>query len=184
MIEGWAETQAQVEPGFSIVLCNGSVCGVEGDFHCRRSVDYGRVRASSAPAARWWGERTKQNWLNVVSSSRQPGGSDEVRVRLSRCGVASVASSRSLEEWYLPERSRRQSSGSRSCCSRPTVVVQWRWCVAIRLVLTSSLVVSSFFCERDWISDRDFQKVKVNSLQSSDSISVIGRDQSDVLAVT
>lgn len=131
----------------------------------------GRLRTSSGELgsrSAVVGERTKQNWLNVVSSSSQPGGSDEVRVRLSRC----VASSRSLEEWYLPERSRSQSSGSRSCCSRPTVV-QWRWCV----VLTSSLVVSSSFCERVWISDQDFQIEKVNSLQSSDSISVIGRDQ-------
>lgn len=44
--------------------------------------------------------------------------------------------------------------------------------------------MTSFFCERVWISDRDFQIEKVNSLQSSDSISVIGRGYSDVLAVT
>lgn len=113
----------------------------------------GRLRTSSGElgsrSAVVGGENETE--LAQCCLQQQPGGSDEVRVRLSRCGVASVASSRSLEEWYLPERSRRQSSGSRSCCSRPTVVVQCRWCVAIRLVLTSSLVVSSFFCERVWI---------------------------------
>lgn len=77
----------------------------------------GRLRTGSGElvsrSAVVGGERTKQNWLNVVCIQQRPGGSDEVRVRLSWC----VASSRSLEEWYLPERSRRQSSGSRSCSS-------------------------------------------------------------------
>lgn len=86
----------------------------------------GRLRTSSGElgsrSAVVGGENETE--LAQCCLQQQPGGSDEVRVRLSRCGVASVASSRSLEEWYLPERSRRQSSGSRSCCSRPTVVVQ------------------------------------------------------------
>lgn len=49
------------------------------------------------------GGRTNETELAQCCLQQRPGGSDEVRVRLSRC----VASSRSLEEWYLPERSRQ-----------------------------------------------------------------------------